>query len=483
MTILSEVNKVKYDGDGAETAFAFTFTVVEPGTGEDHALAVYKIDAAGAVTLLAEGIGTTDYSVAVTTYPGGGTVTYPASGSGTLATGEDLVIVRHLDLFQETDLENQGGYLPEVLETQLDELVRMHQQLQEQVDRCLKLTLKDKDGGAASADLPNLVADEFLIVNSTGDGVTVGGGSVATASASSATPQAVGTGGGSAGVGTDFSRDDHVHDIGTASDLVADITPQLGGNLDANGQNILIDGGNFIGDESGNEQIEFATTASAINHLKVTNAATGNSPTIEAVGGNTDIDINLTPKGTGRVNTNGTVNLGGDVDVNGNSIVSTAAGDINLTPDTTGDVILDGVKWPQADGNAGEILVTDGAGQLSYQENIGQRFTLSTTDATPTVIASGVIASDQAMMVHVEGVARDTSTSVNASGFEVHNLVLNDGGITGNGTQTGNIIDFSPWALDVQITGDDTTDVWQVTCTGVAATNINWVLHVYLETV
>jgi hypothetical protein len=83
--------------------------------------------------------------------------------------------------------------------------------------------------------------------------------------------------------------------------VVEDTTPQLGGNLDANGNNILIDGGNFIGDESGNEQIKFATTASAVNEISVTNAATTNPPAISATGGDTNIDLNLTPKGIGRV--------------------------------------------------------------------------------------------------------------------------------------------------------------------------------------
>jgi hypothetical protein len=85
------------------------------------------------------------------------------------------------------------------------------------------------------------------------------------------------------------------------SDLLEDTTPQLGGNLDANGNNILIDGGNFIGDESGNEQIKFATTASAVNEISVTNAATTNPPAISATGGDTNIDLTLTPKGVGRI--------------------------------------------------------------------------------------------------------------------------------------------------------------------------------------
>lgn len=57
----------------------------------------------------------------------------------------------------------------------------------------------------------------------------------------------------------------------------------------------------------------------------------------------------------------------GNVLASGNSIVSTDVdGDLALTPDGTGDLVLDGVNWPQADGTVGQYLSTDGAGQLSW---------------------------------------------------------------------------------------------------------------------
>lgn len=57
----------------------------------------------------------------------------------------------------------------------------------------------------------------------------------------------------------------------------------------------------------------------------------------------------------------------GNLKMAGNTITSEdAAGDINITPDTTGNLVLDGVNWPQADGSANEILSTNGSGQLSW---------------------------------------------------------------------------------------------------------------------
>ena len=107
---------------------------------------------------------------------------------------------------------------------------------------------------------------------------------------------------------------------GGITDLVQDTTPQLGGMLDVNGQS--------IGDGT-LELVKFAETASAVNEITVTNSATGNAPEIAATGDDTNIDLKLTPKGTGKLN-------------------------------------LDGIKFPNADGSANQVLKTDGSGNLSF---------------------------------------------------------------------------------------------------------------------
>jgi hypothetical protein len=94
------------------------------------------------------------------------------------------------------------------------------------------------------------------------------------------------------------------------SNVVEDTTPQLGGNLDTNSANILIDDAHFIADENGNEQIIFQTTSSAVNQFDVTNAATGNPPSIKATGGDSNIDFNISAKGTGHLTVLGDTNSG-----------------------------------------------------------------------------------------------------------------------------------------------------------------------------
>jgi hypothetical protein len=89
--------------------------------------------------------------------------------------------------------------------------------------------------------------------------------------------------------------------------------------------------GGFVADANGNEQIIFTTTASAVNELTVVNSATSNAPEISSTGGDTDIDLKITPKGSGKI-------------------------------------VLDGISFPNADGTANQILKTDGSGVLSFAD-------------------------------------------------------------------------------------------------------------------
>jgi len=63
--------------------------------------------------------------------------------------------------------------------------------------------------------------------------------------------------------------------------------------------------GTSILDTNGNELFLLTATGSAINELTYANAAAGNAPSFTASGGDTNININLVPKGTGQVQANG----------------------------------------------------------------------------------------------------------------------------------------------------------------------------------
>jgi hypothetical protein len=165
--------------------------------------------------------------------------------------------------------------------------------------------------------------------------------------------------------------------------------------LFADGTNIVDVNANFsassfpqINDSNGNEEIIFTTTASAVNELTIANAATGNAPSIATSGSDTNIGLTIAPKGTGDVNidadtvrvgdsnadatitTNGTGDLTLSTNTGSNSgtikIFDGVDGNIEITPNGTGVVKLDGLSYPTADGSANQALVTNGSGVLSF---------------------------------------------------------------------------------------------------------------------
>jgi hypothetical protein len=175
-------------------------------------------------------------------------------------------------------------------------------------------------------------------------------------------------------------------EIQTGGDVVDDTSPQLGGNLDTNDFNIAFDDDHGIIDENGNEQLIFQTTGSAVNQFDMTNAATGNAPSISATGGDTNIDVAIIPKGSGEtkvgtgaaaatLTSSGAHDLTLDTNSGTNSGVITitdgAGGNIAITPNGSGNIVLDGLTFPNADGSADTFLKTNGSGTLSFAEVSG----------------------------------------------------------------------------------------------------------------
>jgi hypothetical protein len=78
--------------------------------------------------------------------------------------------------------------------------------------------------------------------------------------------------------------------------------------------------------------------------------------------------------------------LSASLDVNGQSIVSVSNGDINITPDGAGKVVIDGLNYPTADGSNGQVMSTDGAGNIGFTTVSSGSSTL--VDLTDTSIAT-----------------------------------------------------------------------------------------------
>ena len=178
--------------------------------------------------------------------------------------------------------------------------------------------------------------------------------------------------------------------IQTGGDVVDDTSPQLGGNLDTNSFMIDFDDAHGIRDENANEQLIFETTSSAVNHVDVTNAATGNGPQIGAVGDDTNISLKLRPKATGNIEVMGATNPGSiqlNCEANSHGIKLTgpahSAGQSYELKFPTGNVTAD--RFLKVDSVSGSG--TSGIGQLSFAEVSGGTSWQAVKTSTFTAVA------------------------------------------------------------------------------------------------
>jgi hypothetical protein len=179
--------------------------------------------------------------------------------------------------------------------------------------------------GNVDVIIPDSVEKTYIIENATSGSFTV---TVKTSSGTGVTWSATDK-------GKKMVYSDGTNVVDTAfTEVSSDYSPQLSGILDTNGNDIIIDNGGAIEDDSNNEYVKFVKTATAVNEVSVTNAAASGAPEISATGDDTDIDLKLTPKGSG-------------------------------------NLVFDGIKFPNADGTVDQILTTNGSGVLSFVDNSG----------------------------------------------------------------------------------------------------------------
>jgi len=142
MTVSSTTARQTYIGDGSLATYSYNFRIFDAA----DLVLVKRNTSTGAETLLAL---TTDYTVTGAGGYNGGTFTLLA---GVLPADTELAAYRELDLLQATDLRNQGAYLAEVQERALDRLVMISQQLQDQLNRSVRIP--DSEAGGDTFKLP-----------------------------------------------------------------------------------------------------------------------------------------------------------------------------------------------------------------------------------------------------------------------------------------------------------------------------------------
>ncbi|MFM0151452.1 right-handed parallel beta-helix repeat-containing protein [Paraburkholderia sediminicola] len=164
MTISSTANKAIRYGNGVATSFPYKFLI--PNQSQ---LTVIVTDPSGNQTTLTAA----QYSVSGINSPNGGAVTYPLSGSP-LAALWSITILRTLPIVQLTDIVNQSGFFPDVVESAMDYQTMTQQQLSEAQSRSVSFPVVD-DQTAITPVLPAAAAraTKPLIFDASGN-VTTG---------------------------------------------------------------------------------------------------------------------------------------------------------------------------------------------------------------------------------------------------------------------------------------------------------------------
>ncbi|QND53456.1 hypothetical protein HB779_17345 [Phyllobacterium sp. 628] len=148
MTVSSEIDRSgPYAGNGVTTIFSYGFRILD----EKH-IAAIKTKFDGTETTLRIDA---DYIVSDVGDENGGQIALVAAP----VVGESITFLRNVPFVQEVDLENQGPYFAETVESAFDLAVMRDQQLKEASDRFggnisgLKAEIKNEEIARISADI------------------------------------------------------------------------------------------------------------------------------------------------------------------------------------------------------------------------------------------------------------------------------------------------------------------------------------------
>lgn len=210
---------------------------------------------------------------------------------------------------------------------------------------------------------------------------------------------------------TDFV-DISANNLSASGELIDDLTPQLGGQLDVNG---------FAIGNGTEELLKFIEISSAINELTITNAATGNNPRLTASGSDTNVGIDIRAKGTSSINFDTASGSNRQVQINN---TASAVNYITLTGSATGNAIA--IAAAGADTNIDIQFAPKGTGDVILGSTIAAANSLQGEDDEDFYIKSGASVAADAGDLILEG-------GDGTGGFAPGNVTIR-GGTNGTGT-------------------------------------------------
>lgn len=386
MTVSTTNTRNSYSGNGSTTVFAYTFKIFD----DDDITVIIRTDSTGVETTKTK---TTHYTVSGVGSASGGNITFGSAP----ASGETVVLLRTTARTQLTDYTPNDPFPAATHEDALDKLTFITQELEEKLGRSLKVSQTNVIATSEFTADATARANKLLGFDGSGD-LTVTEGKVDTVTASASAVSAGGTPtatatytassgalalafgvvtgatgatGNSAGMQLTFSNSTSDADPGAGklalnNGTVASVTEMYFDDVDDNGATISTFVQSF--DDISNAtargiiSIEKEGTPSTFALFKVTGAVTNASGYTKVPVGhlasngtfsNADgirVDFNYSgADGAGNLTNiveDTTPQLGGDLDMNGQDIVTTSNATIDLAPNGTGTVVVRGNTNP-----------------------------------------------------------------------------------------------------------------------------------------
>jgi hypothetical protein len=219
--------------------------------------------------------------------------------------------------------------------------------------------------------------------------------------------------------------------LGGIDNVVEDTTPQLGGNLDVNGNSIVSASNGNISiapNGTGNILITPSTGKIVLGALDFPTSM-GSNGQVLTTNGSSAMSWTTVSGGISNVVEDTTPQLGGNLDVNGNQITSSSNGNIAIVPNgtgniqltpSTGKITLGALDFPTSMGSNGQVLTTNGTSAMSW-----------------TTVSSGVTLTDDTSTNATRYLVFDDSTSGTQTGLNVSSTKLTFNPSTGILTATG----------------------------------------------
>ena len=136
-------------------------------------------------------------------------------------------------------------------------------------------------------------------------------------------------------------------EVQTGGDVVDDTSPQLGGNLDVNGFDIV---------STSNADIDLVPNGTGDVTLQADTVKVGDAGAAAILTSNGAGTLTVTTGGASDL----VLNTNGGTDSGTITITDAANGNITITPNGSGNIVLDGLTFPNADGSADTFLKTNG---------------------------------------------------------------------------------------------------------------------------